>query len=228
MHFLILFFFFNLTNLHIICLLIPFRISGFSDLYLELEKDIGNLSIRALCTSSSFGTVNVIVPAAGPLNNIAQLFYIMTSRYPSSTFNGLWESHLQNEIKKYTSAGLTFSHVCDDVWKPSFSLCNSHVASCQNQTIQLETIDRLFKSVQYQGNLETELLNLSKGVSLCDRHCEDSGEWVKSTCMCIRRYWELCTCKEAAAKLLQLKIAIKLTGDFQSVEMLQKGVRAIV
>eukprot|EP00731_Ephydatia_muelleri_P002838 Em0001g2838a len=84
-----------------------------NELNTELGKDIGNLSIGALCTSSSAGTVNVIVivPAAGPLNHIAQMFFNMTAEYPSSTFNGFWESHLQNEIRIHSSACLTFDHI---------------------------------------------------------------------------------------------------------------------
>ena len=210
--------------------LIQFFISGLNELNTELGKDIGNLSIGALCTPSSAGTVNVnvTVPAAGPLNPIAQMFFIMTAKYPSSTFRGFWESHLQNEIRIHTSACLTFNLVYDNVWKPSLSLCCKHVASCRDQTIQLESIDDLFKSVDLQDNLEYELFNLSQGVSLCDMHCKDNGEWVQSACTRIRNYWELCTCKEAAAVLLQLKNAIELKGDFQNVDMLHKGVSAAI
>ena len=209
---------------------IQFLISGLNELNTELGKDIGNLSIGALCTSSSAGTVNVIVivPAAGPLNHIAQMFFNMTAEYPSSTFNGFWESHLQNEIRIHSSACLTFDHVSDNVWKPSLSLCCKHVASCRDQTIQLETIDDLFKSVNLQDNLENELFNLSQGVSLCNMHCNDNYEWVQSACTLMRNYWELCTCKEAAAVLLQLKNAIALKGDFQNVDMLNKGVSAAI
>ena len=198
-----------------------------NELHCELKKDISNLSIRALCTSSSSGIVKVIIPAAGPLNNIAQMFHIMTSKYPCSTFDEFWKSHLNNAIGKYMSACLSFNHVCDNVWKPSLSLCSKHVASCWDQTIQLETIDILFKSVQCQGVLENELFNLSQGVSLCERDCEYGGEWVQSTCTLIRNYWELCTCKEAAAVVIQLKDKIQLKGDFKNVEMLQKGVSTI-
>ena len=100
--------------------------SGLNELHGELRKDINNLSIRALCTSSSPRIVKVTIPAAGALNNIAQMFHIMTSKYPSSTFHEFWKSHLNNAIGKYMSFG-NEAKSCTICWSPLARSCPNHL-----------------------------------------------------------------------------------------------------
>ena len=189
----------------------------------ELEKDIQSLSIKTLCTTTRDDKINVIFPAAGPLNSIAAKFYTMTFEYPSSTFVKSWKSNLQKLVT--ITSDVRFNHIADNVWTPSLRLCCSRVNSCKDMSIKLSTLDHRFKPLESKGKLEQELTNLSLGSAICMGVDEGTTEWIQSTCAHMREYWMLCTCREAAAQLLELKNAIPLEGNFRDVDILSTGVR---
>lgn len=186
----------------------------------ELEKDVQSLSIKALCTKNSDGGLNVIFLAAGPLNNVAAKFHIMTSEFSSSTFLMIWKHYLKETIAAVSQ--LRFDDVCECVWTPSLQWCWVLVNSCKDKSIKLSTMDIIFRN---EGKLDTEISNLSQGTSLCMNGHNGTTEWIHSTCAHMRDYWMLCTCKEAAAVVLELTKSVPLKGDFRNINELCTGVR---
>ena len=147
----------------------------------------------------------------------------MTVEYPSSTFVKLWKSYLQKLVT--TTSDVRFNNIANNVWTPSLRLCYSRVNSCKDKSIKLSTLDHRFKPLESKGILEQELTNLSQGSAICMGMDEGTTEWIQSTCAHMRDYWMLCTCREAATQLLEIKKAIPLEGDFRDVDILSTGVR---
>ena len=165
----------------------------------ELKKDIQRLKIKTLCTSNRNGGACVIFPAAGPLNDIAIEFHTMTADYGSSTFICTWKMILQKQIAN--TLDFSLSDVCRNVWTPSLKWCCQLIEMCKNRSVKLSTIDMWLKPLESKGILDTDLVKLSKGSSIC-MNSNFGIDWIKGTCANMRAYWMLCTCREPAALIL--------------------------
>ena len=199
----------------------------------EIQKHKhGNTPINTLCRREEHHVVFISLKAASSLDNITRKFDILNRSRKSTLFNKLWNKHMKRaETKSIKShSPLTIESIKTDIWDPCFQECQKMLSSLCDKTILLSEVDHYFNSSENIENTRVQILALYDGVRLCvtDRTDIKDRELINDAVYCMERYWSLCHLNRAAKVVMDLKQALKLTGDFSLIETLATKVRALI
>jgi hypothetical protein len=122
-----------------------------------------------------------------------------------------------------TNSQLTFSEVVSRIWNPVFKQCRQLINTVHSREIKLREVDQLFRQYE-QGELFDQLCSLYKGMEACDGKTVQDTKWIRTSVDLIKQYWALCKQAKAAATILDLKISLHLTGNFEVIEHVAKQV----
>ena len=163
-------------------------------------------------------------PEATPLEPIMNHFWIMTHECKSKLFSDYWYDRLALIIRS-RSSNLALSDIAEEVWSPVFDQCVKLLAELKDYSISLMTVNQLFEG-QPIPTITSNIKQLHKGVELCQNGREvNDFKWMKGVVERMIQFWQLHRFAAAAQAFLEIRDALKLTGDFQLVENMASQVR---
>ena len=183
---------------------------------MQIKSDFASKEICSLCTRE--GT-DIVFGSAGELNKFAESFYVIHVRFHTSIFMSVWKHYLSQA----NGPSLTISGVHSLVWQPAFQECCVLLEHLRAHTIELALVDKHLK--KYRGDrLTLEIKNLFAAVNIINEVSNASPSWIEGTVKKLEDYWKLCTYREAANRVLDLKQTLDLQGDFKIVEVIAEQV----
>ena len=163
-------------------------------------------------------------PEAASLEPIMNHFWIMTHECKSKIFSAYWCDRLALVIRS-RSSGLVLSDIAKEVWSPVFDQCVKLSAELKDYSISLMTVNQLFKG-QPLPIITSNIKQLSKGVELCQKgRVVNNFKWMQGVVERMMQFWQLHGFAAAAQAFLEIRNALKLTGDFKLVENVASRVR---
>lgn len=163
----------------------------------------------------------VCFPDAVPLEPFMKHFWTMTQECNSKIFLDFWHNRAAFVVKN-RSAGLSLSEVERELWTPVFSQCVELLAKLKDYSLSLQEVDQLFIG---QTDISGNIKQLYRGVELCQngRDVKDF-KWMKGVIDRMNQFWMLCRFAKTAEAFLQIRDALKLTGNFELVERIASQV----
>ena len=208
----------------LICDLFVVLLSGAGSLSASLSTNFDDCNINKLCMTMDQKCVVHCFPEAAPLEPIMNQFWIMTHECKSKIFSDFWYDRLALIIRS-RSANFALSDIADEVWSPVFDQCVKLLAELKDYSISLITVNQLFKG-QEISTITSSIKQLYKGVELCQNGREvNDFKWMKGVVERMNQFWQICGFAAAAQAFLEIRNALKLTGDFQLVENVASQVR---
>ena len=176
----------------------------------ELQADLNPCPIKTLWRDGKV----VCYSSSNVLLSFAENIYKMRNT-KSDVFSKIWSETMQHACKSDISIG----DVEVQVWNPAFAKCHEILDKLSDKSMTLADVDKQF--VQYnKERLGEELNMLCRGVG----DSRDSS-WINEVVEQIESYRHLCSYRDTASTLLELKETLGLKGDFKSVEMISQKVR---
>ena len=143
-------------------------------------------------------------------------FWTMSQDYSCVFFIDYWRELLTTV--KMERVTLTLEDVVPKLWTPVFARCEELLKQLMDYSLSLPTVDLLFKGKQTK-DITHNVKQLHKGVEMCRSGKEVKDfKWIKGVVDRMEQFWLLSGYAEAAQAFLELRNALKLTGDFQLVE----------
>ena len=183
----------------------------------------GKTPMKNLCRREEHRIVIIPLEEASSLDDITKKFDILNRSKKSILFNKLWNKHMRKaQTKERSHSTLTIQNIKTDIWDPCFQECQKMLRSLCDKTISLGEVDRYFSSSDDIENTRIQILVLYDGVRQCapDRTDIKDRDLIDDAVKCMERYWSLCRLNKAAKVVIDLKLALKLTGDFSLIETL--------
>ena len=186
-----------------------------------LRTDFNRCNVNKLCTSvNQQCVVQCFLPDASPLEPFMNHFWIMTQECNSKIFIDSWHKRTSTVVKK--SASLALGEVEKELWTPVFSQCVELLTKLKDYSLSLQVVDQLFKG---QHDIPGNIKQLYRGVEMCQNGREVKDfKWTTRVIMRMNQFWMLCNFAETADAFLQIRDALKLTGDFELVERIASQV----
>ena len=195
-------------------------IVGTDKLVQDLHNDFNRCDVNKLCTSVDQQCVVQCFPDAVPLESFMSNFWTMTQVCSSKIFLDLW--HDRAALVTNRSASLTLSEVEKELWTPVFSQCVELLAKLKDYSLSLQVVDQLFKG---QTDIPGNIKQLYRGVEMCQNSRDVKNfKWMKGVIVRMNQFWMLCNFAKTAEAFLQIRDALKLTGDFELVERIASQV----
>ena len=152
-------------------------------------------------------------------------FYVLSQKHGSELFSMFWKESMSIAIKD--NPDLTIDSIHPSVWQPCLDKCKQVIMSLSNLSMKLVDVDQIF-SRYCRKNIDTQLLALFKGISLCTRERFDWG-LIEKAIRKIKLYWDLCRYHKGANIFLRIRDSLDLEGgDFSLVEELSKEVSSVI
>ena len=113
---------------------------------------------------------------------------------------------------------LPMNDVMLEVWTPVFAQCEQVLEQLMDFSIPLPMVNDLFHGKD-NDHIGHNIKQLQKGVEWCrSRRDVKDFEWIKQVIDRMNQFWKLSRCTDAAQAFLEIRDALKLTGDFSLVE----------
>ena len=187
-----------------------------------LRTDFDRCNINKLCISVDKRCVVQCFPTAAPLESFMKSFWIMTKVCNSKIFFDIW-SNRAVLIVKNRSPVLALGEVEKELWTPVFNQCEELLDKLKDCSLSLQVVDEVFKD---QPDVSGNIKHLYRGVEMCQKGQDVKDfQWMKEVIVRMNQYWRLCSFAETAEAFLQIRDALKLTGDFGLVERIASQVR---
>ena len=197
---------------------------GAGSLSARLSTNFDGCSINKLCKTVDQKCVVHCFPEAAPLEPIMNKLWIMTHECKSKIFSDYWYDRLALIIHS-RSSDLALSDIAEEVWSPVFDQCVKLLTELKDYSVSLMTVNQLFEG-QPVPIITSSIKQLYKGVELCQNGREvNDFKWMKGVVERMIQFWQLHGFAAAAQAFLEIRDAIKLTGDFQLVENVASLVR---
>ena len=147
-------------------------------------------------------------------------FWTMTQVCNSKMFLDFWHKRTSTVVKK--SASLALGEINKELWTPVFSQCVELLGKLKDYSLSLQVVDQLFKG---QHDISGNIKQLYRGVEMCQNGQDVKDfKWMKGVIVRMNQFWMLCSFAETAEAFLQIRDALKLTGDFELVERIASQV----
>ena len=153
-------------------------------------------------------------------------FWTMSQDYSCVFFTDYWHELLTAvKMKRIT---LTLEDVVPKLWTPVFARCEELLKQLMDYSLSLPTVDLLFKGKETK-DITHNVKQLHKGVEMCRSGKEVKDfKWIKGVIDRMEQFWQLSGYAEAAQAFLELRDALKLSGDFQLVENVASQVSRVL
>lgn len=194
--------------------------TGVRDLYKKMSMNYEGISISILLSTSE-GHVSLTqqLEVCSPLNIMLEKYILIRE---NSLFDRVWNETI-SEIDSEES--LSVEDIVSTIWDPTIQKCTELLTTLANRTITLAIVDHYFQL--YFPNKEAaqeDIVNLLYTLRRCIGISEVDEEQIRGSVTVIHQYWSLCTYAHAAKVCLNLKEALKLTGNFEDVKVLASQV----
>ena len=186
----------------------------------SLERNFNACSIRTLCVSDGERCQVQCFPKASPLEACMEGVWIMTVKFECSIFNEHWNAR----SKSVVGNDFSLADVTTEVWRPVFSHCEKLLASLIDCSISLTMVNQLFHQMN-RDLIEYNIKQLQRGVEWCQGREHVGFTWIRGVINRMNQFWRLSGYTDAAQAFLEIKKALKLTGDFQLVENVASQVK---
>ena len=187
-----------------------------------LYIDYNRFNVNELCTRIDQQYVVQCFPDAFPLKPFMNHFWIMTKVCNSKIFVDFWRITTFTAVKN-RSAGLALGEVEKELWTPVFNQCKELLDKLKDCSLSLQVVDKLFKG---QHDISGNIKQLCRGVEMCQRGQDVKDfKWIRGVTARMNQYWRLRSFADTAEAFLQIRDALKLTGDFGLVERIAAQVR---
>ena len=199
-------------------------IVGFNELQCELEKNYDDVNLNELCSRDcKTQKVQVICfKSSDALHTFVDSFYVLSKQYANDLFPAAWKKFLTSALN--TNPNLGLEDIYSSLWLPSLNFCRELLHTLSDLSIPLGVVDQVFKD--HKADIETQLLQLFKGVSECPQVSESfNHSLIERAVVRIKQYWEVCRYREGANIILRIRNSLGLHGgDFNLVEKLSREV----
>ena len=146
----------------------------------------------------------------------------MTKVCNSKIFLDFWNNRAALIVKN-RSPVLALGEVEKELWTPVFNQCKELLDKLKDCSLSLQVVDEVFKD---QHDVSGNIKHLYRGVEMCQKGQDVKDfQWMKRVIERMNQYWRLCSFAETAEAFLQIRNALKLTGDFGLVERIAAQVR---
>ena len=163
---------------------------------------------------------------ASPLVSFAKKFYVLTKKLNSSLFHAMWKTTVNQA--QWENSILCISDLESVVWGPVFQLCQELLQKLSDLSLTLSDVDKHFKNYG-ERKLIPELKLLCHGINECMNHQQLSDHWIQHSVQKISKYRQLCSYRDAANSLLELRDLLNLSeGDFRDMERILNEVCFVV
>ena len=197
-----------------------FLIKGMKDMQKEWNADHENKHIAVLLSSLSD-----LLSKMRPLESMLDSYEFMADTHANAIFDHVWREKM-NEL--VDAGSLSVSDVQSKLWKPTITKCTELVSTLQKRTMTLSVVDQYFRA--FFNNKDAaivHIVNLFRGLRHCVSSFGEAGREerrIREAVDVVQQYWSLCTYSDAAKICVQLKQKLKLTGNFDIVNVLASQV----
>lgn len=186
----------------------------------ELEKDLSlnfkHERINTLCVADGTSCHVLRFREASVLNPYLPQLWVISCKHKSDLFNKLWTDQISSNQKH---GPMDFDTAIDLIWIPVFKKCTEINDQLFSLKIKLVDIDRHFKRYSADEKvLAREIKCLHLAVQECLGMDTTDLKWINARIYRMQQHWELSTYEDAAHAFLNVRDALKLTGDFSLVE----------
>ena len=144
------------------------------------------------------------------VKKMLQSFAIMMEEYKTMISQNIWNCHIQ----KHTI--LPLPEVATKIWSPVFKELQQLIEKFCDKSVTLKEIDNYLKDILPQ-NLEEEIKRLVVGCNLyLDKTV--STTWISQFVLSVNFYKNFCNTQSAAQLILDVKDALRLTGNFEEMK----------
>ena len=177
-----------------------------------LQRNFNECSIRTLCVSDSEQCQVQCFPEASPLESCMEGVWIMTVESKCNIFREYWNARSEYVVHN----DFSLADITTEVWRPVFSQCEKLLASLIDCSISLTMVNQLFHQMSHEL-IEYNIKQLQRGVEWCQGRNHVDFTWT-GIINRMNQFWRLSGHTDAAQAFLEIRDALKLTGDFQLVE----------
>ena len=173
-----------------------------------------NVPINKLCTFKDGKYHFVFFQYAGDLINIAEPFWEVTKTSCSNIYIVLWKKSIAN-----CNHSITISDVKTQLWDPTYEACKALLQKICTLKITFSEFDDYFGPTDGLNIISNDLRFLSQGLSsniTLDNAC------IENICQCVEICRKLQRSHHSALLVLNVKMLLSLTGDFDHLEHVAK------
>ena len=141
-------------------------------------------------------------------------FRIMAGENNNDVFQKIWLQTL-NSIRN-SCIELTIEGVVEHLWEPTFEECLRLLDEIRDLTILLSSVDIYFLQYDDERHIIAHLFSLYSGIEMCknNRRPRSHPMWLRRAVHLMVQYWKLCQYTKAAKVVIDVRIKLKITGDF--------------
>ena len=173
------------------------------------------VSINKLCISKDQVYNFVFFQYTGDVVNLAEPFWKATKTSCSNIFILLWKKAIAN-----CNHSIAVSEVKTQLWDPTYEACKALLQKFCTLEITFSEFDDYFGPTDEQNIITDELKCFSEGLSSnisLDTTC------IKNICRCVETSRKLQRSHHAAHLVLNVKMLLSLTGNFDHLEHIAKA-----
>ena len=161
-----------------------------------------------------------------PLESMSYSYVVISKKHANGIFDRVWTERITDLV---AAGSVSVSDITSKLWQPTVTKCTDLLTTLQKRTMTLSVVDQYFQP--YFNNKEAalnDMINLFNGLR---QHVKTFGEpkmeerRIREAVDVVQQYWSLRTYSDAAKICLELKEKLKLTGNFDIVNVLASQVR---
>ena len=161
-----------------------------------------------------------------PLESMLYSYVVISKKHANGIFDRVWNERITDVV---AAGSVSVSDITSKLWQPTVTKCTDLLTTLQKRTMTLSVVDQYFQP--YFNNKEAalnDMINLFNGLR---HHVKTFGEpkmeerRIREAVDVVQQYWSLRTYSDAAKICLELKEKLKLTGNFDIVNVLASQVR---
>ena len=194
---------------------------------MKLKANYEDVYIRVLLsTGGEEVSLFKLLEITHPLESMLSSYVVISGTYANGIFDRVWNERMTDVD---TGGSVSLSDITSKLWEPTITKCTDLLTTLQKRTMTLSVVEQYFQP--YFNNKEAaikDMVNLFNGL----RHnVKTFGEpkmeerRIREAVDVVQQYWSLRTYSDAAKICLELKEKLKLTGNFDIVNVLASQVR---